>query len=89
LGTFLVLRDEGTFAMGDIQDGKRFGGLSGTWRTEKDRLTLKVRTSESCKVREGREIRWRYRLLGSDECELADSGPGGKALFRRSRAGAG
>jgi hypothetical protein len=89
LGTFLVLRDDATFTMGDVQDGERFTGLSGTWRADADRLTLTVRTSESCKVGEGRQIRFRFRLLGDDTCELTGLGTEDKALFRRSRASRG
>ncbi len=58
LGMIFILKSDGTFSLGDIENGEEYpDGLTGTWTTEDgDRLRLVVETSESCKISEGSEL---------------------------------
>jgi hypothetical protein len=71
LGTVLILKANGTFSLGDIQNGKEYpDGLTGTWTAEeRDCLCLKVSTSENCKISEGSELKF-TATLGKDGREL-------------------
>ncbi len=81
LGMFITLCRDGTFAMGDADGDKEFSGISGTWTANKDRVVLKCKKSESCKVKEGQVIAFAYRLLGDRELEI--SKPGFRADTRK------
>ena len=69
-GTYLVIKQDHTFSMGDITDGKRLDGLTGRWQVEGEWLTLDVETSECCKAPEGSQLKFRYGLVGKDELTL-------------------
>ncbi len=84
LGMFLDLRGDRTFSMGDIQNGERFPGLSGTWRTTDGILLLKVITSESCKIKEDQEISFRFQLINEHELELSSPDFDDKRIFKKS-----
>jgi hypothetical protein len=80
---FLTLSRAGTFVMGDADGDKENLGISGTWTANKDRVVLKCKKSESCKVKEGQVIEFAYRLLGDRELEI--SVPGSRAGTRKFR----
>jgi len=75
LGTFLNLRSDHTFTMGDIQDGERFTGLWGTWEAKDGHLRLKITTTESCKIQTGQVLDWKFKL--TPERRLVLSVPNG------------
>ena len=84
LGMFLVLREDGTFALGDIQNGERFEGLTGTWTAEGGSLTLEVRTTESCKIKEGERLGYELRRVDDRELVLGWPGSEDTRTFRKS-----
>jgi hypothetical protein len=85
LGSFLILRKDNTFIMGDIDNNRRFPGLFGTWNIKGEILQLKIKKSESCKINEGEEINIKFRLINNDELELSSpDSDDGKAIFRRT-----
>ena len=82
-GTFLTLSGDGSFVMGDIDDGKEYPGIAGTWKANKATVILTARTSKSCKVQEGQEMEFAYHLIGNQELEISE--PGSKGDARRFR----
>ena len=72
MSSFLTLSKNGTFTLGDLLDGREQIGLTGTWKANEGMLILAVQTSESCKVKEGQEIRYAYRLSDNELLELSD-----------------
>jgi hypothetical protein len=87
LGMFLTLSRTGTFVMGDAEGDKENLGISGTWTANKNRVVLKCKKTESCKVKEGQVIEFAYRMLGEKELEISQPGSrAGPRKFKRYSA---
>ncbi|MBI5726167.1 MAG: hypothetical protein HZA50_19575 [Planctomycetes bacterium] len=70
--------------MGDIDKGKEYLGITGKWKADKTSIILKINTSQSCKVKEGQEIKASYIMNGKQEFEISESGSNQKpTIFRR------
>ena len=83
--TYLTLRDDLTFSMGDLDNDQRHTGATGTWQVRGETLCLRVVTSETDKVREGHIFEWTYRLLGDTRCEFIDPKAGESVVFETAR----
>lgn len=82
---YLTLQSDNTFVIGDIQNGHPFPGVSGTGRIRGDTVLLQVNTTESCKIREGHVMRFRYDLKAEDELELSSEQANYRRTLKRSR----